>query len=194
MRRLLGAGAPPPPSAVERVIGRAGFAVHSSCGWRTVRHEAGVVRIDTEHGERSADFVVFATGARYELGLRPEFAALAPVAACWSDRYAPSPDEANDEVGRFPYLDPGFELTEKSSDCAPCVRRVHLFNHAATASLGITGSSGTGMKLGLRRLVGALVRALYCTPKARTCTSPSCPGRVVRVPRPNSVRAGRVPG
>lgn len=68
MRRLLGAGAPPPPSAVERVIGRAGFAVHSSCGWRAVRHEAGVVRIDTEHGERCANFVVFATGA--------------PVAAC----------------------------------------------------------------------------------------------------------------
>ena len=161
MRRLLGAGAPPPPSAIERVAGRSGFTVHSGCGWRAVRHEGGEVRIDTERGERSADFVVFATGARYELGLRPEFASLAPVAACWSDRYAPPPGESNEEVGRFPYLGPGFELTERSPDCAPWLRRIHLFNYAATASLGITGSSGTGMKLGLRRLIGALVRALY---------------------------------
>ena len=161
MRRLLGAGAPPPPSAIERVAGRTGFAVHAACGWRAVHHEGGQVRIDTDLGDRSADFVVFATGVRYELGLRPEFAALAPVAACWSDRFTPLPEESNEEVGRFPYLGPGFELTERSPGAAPWLSRIHLFNYAATASLGVTGSSGTGMKLGLRRLTSALVRALY---------------------------------
>lgn len=161
MHRLLGVGAPPPESAVQRVADRAGFEVRAASAWRALRADGRGVVVDTSRGERRADFVVFATGVRYDLSLRPEFASLVPVAALWRDRFAPPPDQACDDVGLFPYLGPGFELTEREPGAARWLARVRMFNYAATASLGITGASGTGHKLGLRRLVGSLVCALY---------------------------------
>lgn len=161
MHRLLGVGAPPPESAVQRVANRAGFELRAASAWQALRADGRGVIVDTSRGERRADFVVFATGVRYDLSLRPEFAALAPVAALWRDRFAPPPDQACEDVGLFPYLGAGFELTEREPGTARWLARVRMFNYAATASLGITGASGTGHKLGLRRLVGALVSALY---------------------------------
>jgi cation diffusion facilitator CzcD-associated flavoprotein CzcO len=161
MHRLLGVGAPPPESAVQRVADRAGFEVRAASAWHALRSDGSGVLIDTSRGERRADFVVFATGVRFDLSLRPEFASLVPVAALWRDRFVPPPAQACEEVGLFPYLGRGFELTERSPGAAPWLARVRMFNYAATASLGITGASGTGLKLGLRRLVGSLVRALY---------------------------------
>lgn len=159
--RLLGNGAPPPESAVQRVVGRDGFTIHASSTWRSLRMVDRRVRIDTSGGERDVDFVVFATGVRYDLALRPELASVVPLAARWRDRFVPDATQACDDVGLFPYLGRGFELCERTPGTAPWLRRVHLFNYSATASLGITGASGTGHKLGLRRLVGALVVALY---------------------------------
>jgi hypothetical protein len=64
-------------------------------------------------------------------------------------------------MARYPYLGPHFQLMERTPGAAPFLKDVHLFNWAATASLGISGSSITGMKFALARLVRGLVRDLY---------------------------------
>ncbi len=161
MHRLLGLGAPAPDSAIARVASHPKFRMESGTGWLSTRFRDGKVVITTTNGERTADFVIFGTGARFDLSLRPEFAGFASIAARWCDRFTPDPAQRAEEVGQYPYLGPGFELTERVAGQAPWLRRVHLFNYAATPSVGISGSSGTGMKTGLSRLVGAIVNALY---------------------------------
>lgn len=161
MSRLLGVGAPPPAWSLERLAGDGRAVFHADSAWRATRWTGSAVEIETRHGAFEADLVIFGTGAVIDPRLRPELAAHAGAIALWRDRFAPPAGEPCPAMERYPYLGPGFELTERRPGQAPWLANVHLFNWAATASLGITGSSITGLKFGLRRLVTALVADLY---------------------------------
>jgi cation diffusion facilitator CzcD-associated flavoprotein CzcO len=161
MRRMLGGGAPPPAWSLERCRSFPNFTLHTGRPWLATEMVNGDVRIDTPSGEHAADFLIFGTGVITNLGLRPEFTGHAHAIATWGDRHHPPEDEACPTMERYPYLGPGFQLTEKTPGSAPYLRDLHLFNWAATASLGVTGSSITGMKFGIARLTPALVRDLY---------------------------------
>ena len=161
MHRLLSLGAPAPESAVARVIGHASFSMHAGTGWIETAYRDGRIQITTSAGPREADFAIFGTGARYDLSMRPELASVAPLAARWCDRFTPDETQRADEVGLYPYLGRGFELLERVQGQAPWIKRIHLFNYAATPSVGVSGSSGTGLKTGLQRLVGAIIERLY---------------------------------
>jgi cation diffusion facilitator CzcD-associated flavoprotein CzcO len=160
-RQHLSAGAPPPDHAVARVRDDPRFAMHPGRAWNATRWSGTDALIDTSAGPFRSDFVIFATGAIYDIGLRPELAAMAPAIALWRDRHPPAADPAFADVGAYPYLGDAFQFTEKHSGEAPWLGDIHLFTWSATASLGVTGSSITGMKYGLRRLVNGLVRDLY---------------------------------
>ena len=62
-----------------------------------------------------ADFLILGTGFGVDLADRPELSAIAGDIATWSDRYEPPADRTNAEMGRHPYVGPGFELMETAT-------------------------------------------------------------------------------
>ncbi len=90
-------------------------------------------------------------------------------------------------LGRHPYLGKAFEFTERVPGSAPYLARLHNFTFGAMPSLGVTGATVTGLKYGVPRLVGGLVRDLfledadthyrelldYAEPELQTLDSPS---------------------
>ena len=160
MRRLLGSGAPPPAPSLARCRAHPNFSLHPGTVWTATRFTGAEIAGDTSRGPMTADFIIFGTGAVTRLDLRPEFAAHAGVIARWRDRFPPAAG-SREPMADYPYLGRGFELVERTPGAAPWLGNVHVFNWAATASAGIAAASITGMKFGLGRLVGALVRDLY---------------------------------
>lgn len=175
MRRLLGAGAPPPTWSLERCCGDPRFVLRPGTTWRSLRWAGQCVRIETDGEPIETDFIIFGTGATTRLRLRPELADVAAYAMLWRDRRPAS--DAGDPMADYPYLGSGFELLERRPGTAPWLSRVRLFNWAATASLGICASSITGLKFGVERLARALVRDLY---------RESAPEHLARMPWPKN--------
>lgn len=159
MHRILGAGAPPPAWSLKLCTDDPRFEMRPATPWRATRWTGHAVEIDTQAGPLHADFVIFGTGAVTRLDLRPELARLAPHVLLWRDREVARGQPGN-PAADYPYLGAGFELCARAPG-QEWLGRVRLFNWAATASLGVCASSITGMKFGLRRLVPAVVRALY---------------------------------
>jgi cation diffusion facilitator CzcD-associated flavoprotein CzcO len=153
--------APPPHETVLRTIRHAGFTLHLGTPVLAARRDAGRVALDLASGGATADFLIVGTGFRIDLARDALLGPLAPLLATWADRYAPPADLRRPELGRFPWLDSGFELTERSAGACPDLGRVHLFNHAATLSLGAIASDIPGVNAGAERLATHIVRHLF---------------------------------
>lgn len=152
---------PPPHESVHRVVKHPGFRLHLGCPVSAARRtEAGVV-LDVPGGARTADFLVVATGFFVDLAARPELAALVPHAARWGDACPPPPGTAREELAGFPFLGPGFELTERVPGACPDLARLHVFNHAAHVSMGPIASDIPGVSAAAGLLSTAIVRALF---------------------------------
>ena len=117
--------------------------------------------VATPAGHYDFDFLIFGTGIRVDLDLRPELEAFRGQIACWEDRYAPPIGLESASMVRYPYLGLGAELMEKSPCAAPHLGRIHVFNWGATISQGISSSSITGMKFGMERIVRGITRDFY---------------------------------
>lgn len=175
MHRILGSGAPPPVWSLELCTGNPRFELRPASPWHATHWTGSAVRIETPSGPLLADFVIFGTGAVTRLDRRPELASLAPHVLLWRDREA-ARNHRHNPAADYPYLGAGFELRARSPG-QEWLHRVRLFNWAATASLGISAASITGMKFGLRRLVPAVVRALYIE---------TAPDHLSRIPWPST--------
>ena len=153
---------PPPHETVLRTIRHAGFALHLGTPVQAARREGGTVALDLPDGAVDrADFLICGTGFRIDLAQDALLGPLAPLLATWADRYTPPPELRRTDVGRFPWLDEGFELTERAGGRCPDLARVHLFNHAATLSLGAVASDIPGVNAGAERLATRIVRQLF---------------------------------
>lgn len=117
------------------------------------------VLLHTPAGDLTVDFVICGTGLDMALEGRPELAAVAPHLARWQDRYQPPQPDAR--MGRFPYIDSGFAFTERTPGSASWVKDIHCFNLGATLSMGPSGSSISGMKYAVPRLVRAIMSDLF---------------------------------
>lgn len=155
---------PPPHESVHRVIGHAGFRLHLPAPASAVRRSGEGVAITLPDGVRHADFLIVATGFAVDLARRPELAGLYPHIALWRDAHAPALERP--DLGRFPFLGPGFELTEKRPGSCPALARVHLFNHAAHASMGPIASDIPGVSAAAGLLATHIVRALFGADRA----------------------------
>jgi hypothetical protein len=155
------AQAPPPHETVLRTIRHAGFALHLGTPVLAARRLGAVVALDLPGGAATADFLIVGTGFRIDLTRDALLGPLAPLLATWADRYAPPDALRRPELGRFPWLDEGFELTGRDAGACPDLGRVHLFNHAATLSLGAIASDIPGVNAGAERLALAIVRHLF---------------------------------
>jgi FAD-dependent urate hydroxylase len=152
---------PPPQEAFWRCRKFKNFAWHANSPWQSIRKKGDSAIVETGDGSFTFDFLIFATGFEMDLSARPELASIVDQIALWRDRFAPPPGEENDVLARHPYLGPTFEFTERTPGTAPYLRRLHNFTLGALPSLGITGAAITGIKYGVPRLVGGLVRDLF---------------------------------
>jgi cation diffusion facilitator CzcD-associated flavoprotein CzcO len=152
---------PPPHETVLRTIRHAGFTLHLGTPVLAARRRGGGVVLDLPGGTAAADFLILGTGFRIDLARDALLGPLAPMLATWADRYDPPETPRRPELGRFPWLGDGFELTERIPGACPDLARVHLFNHAATLSLGAVASDIPGVNAGAERLAGHIVRHLF---------------------------------
>ncbi|MCM0018952.1 MAG: NAD(P)/FAD-dependent oxidoreductase [Tagaea sp.] len=156
---------PPTADAVDGCKAFANFAVHPGRGWTG----AEGTRIETTMGPLDADFLIFATGIRVDLALRPELAAIEADIARWGDRHEPA--EPDPVLSAWPYLGPGFEFTAKPGRAAPWLARIHQFGFAAGLSHGAQCASVSGHKYALPRLAAGVTRGLFGEMASELCAS-----------------------
>ena len=150
-----------PQHTYDRCARHETFTLNVGAPWLSVRAEGDRVIVETPRGAMEADYVIAGTGVDMDPAGRPELAGFAGNIAAWADRYTPPEDEANDRLGRFPYLADDFSFVEKRPGETPWISRIHLFGIAATMSFGPSGSSINAMTTAVPRLVRGITRGLF---------------------------------
>src|SRR5690606_28424008 len=105
---------PPPQGSTLRVSRHENAYFHTATQGESARLNAdGSLRLHTNQGPLDTDYAIFSTGFRIDLAQRPEFASFAHAIRTWGERYAPPPDEADQELYDSPDLGPAFEFQPK---------------------------------------------------------------------------------
>jgi FAD-dependent urate hydroxylase len=154
---------PPPHESVHRVVKHHRFHMHLGAPIVSAARDGERVayRVGDAPAPCRADFLIVATGFRVDLAEQPEFAALAPAIATWGDRYTPPAELRRPELSRYPYLGPGFELTEREPGTLPWLNRICLFNYGAHLSHRALSGDVPGVDAGADRLAHALAASLF---------------------------------
>ena len=137
------------------------FHIHSGAGWSGVKVKDGRLEIATAKGPFLADFIIAGTGVDIDFARRPELAPFADKIATWADRFTPPPEEADERLGRYSYLGPEGEFTEKVPGTAPWLADIHDFTIGATMSLGPSGCSINAMNSAVPKLAEGITRGLF---------------------------------
>ena len=154
--------APPPHESVQRTLRHPGFRIHLGVALRCAGRSDTGVQIGLSNGDRmAADFLILGTGFGVDLRRMSELSPVADGLATWADRYTPPPGLERPELGRFPWLGAGFELTERVPGACPGLSRIHAFSHAAMASLGAIASDIPGVSTGAERLAHAIAAHFF---------------------------------
>ncbi len=155
--------APVPHETVNRTIKLAGFHIHFRKGIEAASRADGkvAVKLSGRDETRPHDFLIVATGFNVDPVLIPELASYAPNIASWYDRYQPAPELRRPDLEKFPYLGPGFELTEKAPGRDPTLGQIHLVNFGAHASHAGIASDIPGVNIAAERVAGAIVTSLF---------------------------------
>ena len=165
IRRILEMGQLPPKDTYARARAYPQFHLHAGSPWTDVREVDGKAQVTTPHATFTFDALIAGSGTVTDLSLRPELTELVGDIALWKDRYTPPPAEAHEDLGRHPYLGPGFEFQEKQPGRAPWLGSLFNYTFGCLPSLGFGGASISGMKYSLPKLVSAITRQLYCDDK-----------------------------
>ncbi len=152
---------PPPHESVHRVLKQSGFRLHRGSPVAFARRDDRGVAIGLPGGTAGADFLVVATGFAVDLSRRAELADVVPHVALWRDVYPAPAGLERAELGLYPFLGDGFALTERIAGACPSLARLHVFNHAAYASMGPIASDVPGVSAAAGLLSTAIVRALF---------------------------------
>jgi cation diffusion facilitator CzcD-associated flavoprotein CzcO len=161
MQRMLSLPMPPPDDTLARVQRHANARIRTASPLLDVAATRDAIRLRTPAGWDEADFLILGTGYGVDFATRPELAGLAPHVATWADRYTPPPEAADPAIARYPYLGPGFELSEREPGAMPGLGNIHLFTVGAMVSMGPIAGGLNGMPWGVPRLITAISRDLF---------------------------------
>lgn len=145
---------PPPHETVQRTILHAQFQLHFSSPVLSARRNGNHVELELPKGRTDADFLIVGTGFAVDLSRDPLLSPFASRVARWSDRFAPAAERP--ALGASPYLDDCFALTPAADQGSFPLSRIHIFSHAAMASLGVIASDVPGVNMGAERLAAGL--------------------------------------
>lgn len=152
----------PPPDTFARATSHSNFHLHGASKWDSISNGNDQVCITTSKEKFDVDFVIIATGFVTDLTLRAELSKIADKIALWSDRFTAQEDIKTDDLLRHPYLDSGFQFTEKTPGDAPYLKNLHCYTFGGLLSLGFGGASISGMKYSVPKLVNAITGDIYC--------------------------------
>ncbi|MEX1037190.1 MAG: NAD(P)/FAD-dependent oxidoreductase [Sneathiella sp.] len=152
----LGSHVAAPRRSMLRLKEYPNFHIHTGSGVQDVKAGARDITLVTGKQSFTGDFVILGTGYAIDISQQPELADFADQTLRWQDCYTPPADCFSEELGRFPYLGPGFEFLERVKGEAPCLGQIHLFNAATTLSHAAISSDIPGVNIGAERLVNAL--------------------------------------
>lgn len=161
MSKILGLREGFPSDTYARVMRFPHFFMHVGRPWTGARTVGAGVVLETPRGDFAADHVICGTGALMDAAAVPMLAGCADNIATWADRYTPPPEETNERIGRFPYLDTGYAFTEKRAGETPWIADIHLFGIGTALSFGPAGSSINAMAIAVPRLAAAVTRGLF---------------------------------
>jgi FAD-dependent urate hydroxylase len=152
---------PPPYESVLRCDRHPEFSIRFSEPWDDLAEDGDGVTIATRLGRHRVDAAILATGFDVDLLRRRECAAFRDHVLTWRDRVSDGEAQAHSEAARFPFLDEGFGLRERTAGVCPGLRNLHLFNWGVTMSHGALAGDIPGILPGVNRLSQALVRDLF---------------------------------
>ena len=134
--------------------------MHLAEPWRDVIAAADGVTVVTAKARYAFDAVIMATGFSVDLAQRPELAGFHNRIALWADYVLPQEAEQYPDAARFPYLGPGFELTERVPADVPGLSHIYVFNAGSTMSHAALAGDIPGMAFGANRLSHAIASSL----------------------------------
>ncbi len=161
IKQILRMGQLPPKDTYERAKRFENFSLHPKEPWKSVRMVGDEVEVTTPERTARFDFLILGTGFTTDLSQRPELANLVPHVALWKDRYTPPTENADEDLGRHPYLGSSFEFTQKTPGEAPWLGYAFHYTFGCLLSLGFGGASISGMKYSIPKLVGGVTRSLF---------------------------------
>ena len=157
----LKAQTPPPRQSVLRVSAFPHAHFHLASPINGLVAEDGHLVVTTPKGRYEADFIIFGTGFKVDLSLRPELAEFAPHIRFWRDRF-PTPDGMdNPELAGSPDLGDIFQFQETVPGTCPMLSRLYCFNYPATLSHGKLSGDIPAISEGADRLARGIVRRLF---------------------------------
>ena len=162
MSTILGMREGFPQDTYDRCAKYQNFHLQNGAPIHAVRETAaGGLELATPRGPFNADFLICGTGVEMDFKRRPELDRFAFNIATWADRYAPPAEEADERLGRFPYLGSDYAFVEKSPGLTPWLGNIHLFSIASTMSFGPSGSSINAMTTAVPKLVSGITRSFF---------------------------------
>lgn len=144
---------PPPQGSTLRVSRHPNAFFHTSTWVEATSVNAdGSLRLETNQAPIDTDYVIFSTGFRIDLSLRPEFSAFAHAVRSWGERYRPPADEEDIELRDSPDLGPAFEFQAREDTPCPGLERIHCFCYPSTLSHGTVAGDIPQISDGAERL------------------------------------------
>jgi cation diffusion facilitator CzcD-associated flavoprotein CzcO len=161
----LSAQTPPPRDSTLRVSRHGNAFFHLGSPVTDLREDGDHLVVTTPKAEYAIDFVIFATGFRVDLSLRPELKEFIPHIRFWGDRFNPPDGVRNAELETSPDLGEAFEFLEKKPGECPVLNHIHCFNFPATLSHGKLSGDIPAVSEGADRLARGIVRRLFVEDK-----------------------------
>jgi FAD-dependent urate hydroxylase len=161
IHKILEMGQLPPRNTYLKATTFSQYTLHSGCAWNNVKEKNNCVEVNTENGSFSFDHLIIGTGFVTDLHLRPELKPLVRDIALWKDRYTPPADLQHGELEKHPYLEKGFQFTEKVKGSAPYLHSLFNYNFGCLISNGFGGASISGMKYSTQQIVREITSQLY---------------------------------
>ncbi|WDU64215.1 NAD(P)/FAD-dependent oxidoreductase [Pseudomonas poae] len=121
----------------------------------------GSLLLHTPAARLSYDFLVFATGFRSNLDLRPEFSPFAPHIKLWRDRFTAPAGQEDLELSQLPDLGPLFEFQPRIPGACPGLDRVHCFSYPAALTYGGVSGDIPAISEGAKRMAQGLAGQLF---------------------------------
>lgn len=165
IHQIVAMGQLPPADTLARAKTNPAFTLRPGSPWTKVEPVGAGLAVTTPKGTSEFDFAIIGTGFVTNLKLRPELSGFVEQIATWADRFTPPAGQEHADLLRHPYLGPAFQFTERESGAAPYLRHLYNFTFGGLLSLGMGGSSISGMKYAVPRVVAGITASLFLEDK-----------------------------
>lgn len=160
VQQIVKMGQLPPADTFRRATAHEGFHLHPGCGVEKVEPTQQGLVLKAGGESYDLDFLIVGTGFVTDLSRRKELAELEGKLLRWQDVYTPPVERRNADLERHPYLGSHFEFLPRD-EADGFVRFVFNYTFGSWLSMGFGGSSISGMKYSVARIVAGITKSFY---------------------------------